>query len=254
VALALMNAFGWRGAFLGLGAIVLAGFPALFLLLRESPRNGRGHPQSADNLAGASLAKAARTSSFWMVLIAIGLGAGCLTAVLAHIVPILADRHFPTNKAIVVVSVVGLVGAAWMFAIGWLLDRVRSPRVIAPLYLVAVFGVLVIERGTTLPVLLAGGVMVGLGMGTEFGALSYFISRYFGLWRFGTIAGVMYMAVTVAQGFTPYLMDVDFDHHGSYRLSLHIVEGILVLGAAIVACLPPYTATRPSWRPASSAV
>jgi hypothetical protein len=86
--------------------------------------------------------------------------------------------------------------------------------------------------------------MMGIGLGTEYAALSYFISRYFGLRRFGLISGVMYSAVTIAQGVTPYLMDVDFDRHKSYLLSLHLIEGALVLGAAFVACLPRYEAMK----------
>jgi MFS family permease len=93
-----------------------------------------------------------------------------------------------------------------------------------------------------------GGALMGVGMGTEYGVLPYFISRYFGLRRFGVIAGVMYSAVIVAQGITPYLMDVDFDSHKTYLLSLHIVDVTLVLGAAIIAALPRYVATKGRWK------
>jgi hypothetical protein len=43
-------------------------------------------------------------------------------------------------------------------------------------------------------------------------------------------------------------MDVDFDRHGSYLLSLHVVEASLVVGAAMIAFLPRYAATAASWR------
>jgi hypothetical protein len=93
---------------------------------------------------------------------------------------------------------------------------------------------------------------MGVGMGTEYGALPFFISRYFGLRRFGAIAGVMYSAVVVAQGITPYLMDVDFDHHHSYLLSLHVVDVVLITGATIIALLPRYAATTRLWRTAAA--
>jgi MFS family permease len=100
-------------------------------------------------------------------------------------------------------------------------------------------------------VLVLGGALMGVGMGTEFGVLPYFISRYFGLRWFGMIAGVMYSAVIIAQGITPYLMDVDFDHHRSYLLSLHVIEAVLVAGAALIAALPRYAATMALWKPSS---
>jgi MFS family permease len=248
-ALVLMRAFGWRGAFFGLGAIMLAvGIPTMLWLLKEPPIVAGGRTTAHTAAAGMSLAEAARTRSFWQVLVAIGLGAGCLIAVLAHVVPLLSDRHFSRGQGVLVVTVFAMVGAGWTIATGWLLDRVASPKVIAPFYLIALAGVLALDRGATLPMFVAGGAMMGVGLGAEFGALSYFISRYFGLRWFGVIAGVMYSAVTVAQGVTPYLMDVDFDRHGSYLLSLHVVEASLVVGAAMIAFLPRYAATAASWR------
>ncbi|MDR3510729.1 MAG: MFS transporter [Caulobacteraceae bacterium] len=254
IALALMTAFGWRGAFFGLGGLVIAvGFPTLFFLLKEPPVHARGDQAQRIALEGMSLSEAARTSTFWMTLISIGLGAGCLTAVLAHVVPILTDRHFPVKEATLVVSVFAMVTAGFQIVVGWLLDKTGSPKMIAPLYLIAVAGMLTLEHGSSLPVLVLGGALMGVGMGAEFGCLPYFISRYFGLRRFGMIAGVMYSAVIIAQGATPYLMDVDFDHHRSYLLALHVIEFVLVGGAAVIAFLPRYSATMSRWKSAPAA-
>jgi MFS family permease len=248
LALLLMSAFGWRGGFIGLGAIViLAGFPALLLGLKQTPLASGQPVAPAADLQGMSLAQAARTLSFWLLLTAICLGAGCLTAVMAHIVPILSDRRFPVGQAALVVSVFATVTAIWQIVMGWLLDRTGSPKLVAPLYIVSVIGLVMLERGSTFPVLMASGALMGIGMGTEYGVLPYLISRYFGLRRFGAIAGVMYSAIIVAQGITPYLMDVDFDHRQSYVLSLHIIDVLLVIGAAIIALLPTYAAAKARW-------
>jgi len=248
VALILMNHFGWRGGFVGLGVIVIAiGFPVLFLFLEDPPRGAPSGAGQAPSVPGLSLGEAARTSSFWLMLSAICVGAGCLTAVMAHIVPILADRHFPLQQGATVVSVFATVTAIWQIVVGWLLDKTGSPKLVAPLYIVSVLGLLALERGTSFPVLVASGALMGIGMGTEYGVLPYFISRYFGLRRFGNIAGLMYAAVVLAQGVTPYLMDVDFDQHRSYLLSLHVIEALLIGGAGIIACLPGYAKTAALW-------
>ena len=252
-ALILMTRFGWRGAFFGLGALViLIGLPSNLFLLKEPPLAKPAHPTAPVELEGMSLAQAARTPIFWLMLTAIGLGSGCLTAVLAHVVPILTDRRFPVGQAATVVSVFAMVTAGWQIVVGWLLDRTGSPKMVAPLFLISVAGLLTLEHGTTLPVLILGGALMGIGMGTEFGALPYFISRYFGLRRFGVIAGVMYSAVIIAQGITPLLMDLDFDHRRSYVLSLHVIEIVMVAGAAMIACLPAYRATMARWNTAAA--
>jgi MFS family permease len=124
---------------------------------------------------------------------------------------------------------------------------------VAPLFLVSVAGLLTLEHGTSLPVLILGGALMGVGMGTEFGALPYFISRYFGLRRFGMIAGVMYSAVIIAQGVTPLLMDMDFDRRHSYVLSMHVIEIVMVAGAVMIACLPAYRASMARWASAAAA-
>jgi MFS family permease len=249
IALALMTHFGWRGAFFGLGGLVLAvGFPVVLFLLKEPPVANRSHAAQPVTLEGMTLGEAARTPTFWMTLTAIGLGAGCLTAVLAHVVPILTDRHFPVKQSTLVVSVFAMVTAGFQIVVGTLLDRTGSPKLVAPLYLAAVVGMLTLEHAHTLPVLVAGGALMGIGMGAEYGALPYFISRYFGFKRFGMIAGLMYSAVIIAQGLTPYLMDVNYDHQKSYILSLHIIEGVLVVGAALIAWLPRYGATMALWK------
>jgi MFS family permease len=253
VALGLMERFGWRGAFFGLGAVViLIGLPTNLFLLKEPPVARPADPAAPVALEGMTLPQAASTSTFWLMLVSIGLGSGCLTAVLAHVVPILSDRKFPVGEATAVVSVFAMVTAGWQIVVGWLLDRTGSPKMVAPLFLVAVAGLLTLEHGTTLPVLILGGALLGIGMGTEFGALPYFISRYFGLRRFGMIAGVMYSAVIIAQGITPLLMDLDFDHRRSYVLSLHVIEIVLVANAAMIACLPAYKATMARWKAAAA--
>ena len=249
LALVLMSWFGWRGAFIGLGVLVLAvGVPVLALFLKEPPTERATRAAPAAPLEGLTLPQAARTPIFWLILAAICLCAGCLTAVMAHIVPILTDRHIPVAQSTVVVSTFALVTAVFQIIVGFLLDRAGSPKLVAPLYLAALAGMLLLDLGTTMPVYVLGGALMGVGMGTEYGALPYFISRYFGLRRFGAIAGVMYSAVIVAQGITPYLMDVDFDHHRSYLLSLHVVDGVLIAGATILALLPRYAATKRLWQ------
>jgi MFS family permease len=245
VAMVLMARFGWRGAFLGMGLIVAAvGFPVLAGLLRDPPgRTTSGEDGAGAPLEGLSLAQAARTGRFWMTLCAIALGAGCTTAVFAHVVPILSDRGYSVGLGTEVVSVFALTCAAWQPVVGLLLDRASAPRVIAPFYLVTAIGMVLLEYARSRAGLLGAGVLMGVGLGAEFGALPFLISRYFGLRRYGAIAGVMYSVVILAQGFTPFLMDASFDATGAYAVSMRLIQAALVLGALVLAILPAY-ATR----------
>jgi MFS family permease len=241
VAAVLMSFFGWRGAYLGLGALVLlVAFPTMALMLREAPRAAPSAALAPNACAGLNLGQAARTPAFWVTLLAIALAGGCISAAASHIIPILSDRGLGLALGAAVISTYALVCAAGQVLIGGLLDRTRSPRIAAPLFLAAVAGLVLLEHTSSRPLLLGAGVLLGIGLGAEYSILPYAISRYFGMKHFGSIAGVMYATLMLAQGVTPFLMDLDYDAHKSYVLALHIVQAGLVAASVMLMTLRPY--------------
>jgi MFS family permease len=87
VAAILIGIWGWRGAYLGLGLIVLAlGFPILFLALREAPKATTASEGAGVIQGGATSAEARRDPVLLMLAAAIALGAGSLTALFTHVV------------------------------------------------------------------------------------------------------------------------------------------------------------------------
>lgn len=242
----LLSAFGWRWAYAGIGAIVvIVGLPAFLLLVRDAPRHDASTSRAADAPAdaGLSLREAAETRAFWLVLVAIASGAGCLTAVFSHIVPILGDRGIGLASATAVLSTFALVTAAWQVAMGTLLDRIATPRIAGPMALAAVAGLALVELGAGTPALIGGGVLLGIGLGTQYGALPFFVARYFGVRHFGAIVGAMYSAVALAQGLTPVLLDHAFDVQGTYRFAVAVVGACLTGGALLLLLLPAYAAS-----------
>jgi MFS family permease len=137
-----------------------------------------------------------------------------------------------------VVVTFALVTAGWQVVTGALLDRWRTPRLILPMYASAIAGMLMLQFLTGSVAILGAGVLLGIGMGAEYGALSYFVSRYFGLRHFGAIVGVFYAVVAFIQGVAPALMDVSFDHSGTYAIATLTIVGALVLGMVLLALLP----------------
>ncbi len=237
----LVTGFGWRTAYAGIAALVLLiGLPILFLFLRDAPPRVAAEAIALD---GLTLREATHTRAFWLMLIAIAAGAGGMTAVFTHVVPMLTDHGAGLEEATGVVATFALVTAAWQIVTGGLLDRLRTPRLIVPMYAAAIAGLLLLEFGNSgsLPAISAG-VLLGIGMGAEYGALPYLISRYFGLRHFGSVAGALYAAVILAQGITPGLMDMSFDTTGSYAFATIAIAAALGVGMALLACLPPLDA------------
>ena len=251
----LISAFGWRGAVLGIALTVLIiGFPVLFLLLWDPPRaTGRkpgerlagAREASADSDTGMTLAEARRTGTFWIILIAIALGAGSMTAIFAHIVPMLEDRGLPRGQATTVLATFSMVTAAWQIGVGYLLDRIPRPWIAAPFYLVALCGLVLLQSTSSFGLLLFAGLLLGFGLGTEYGVLPYFISRYFGVKHYGAITGTAYAVVVLTQGVTPFLMALVFDHTGAYDQAITAIAVGLVLGAVLILRLKPFTYIAP---------
>lgn len=239
---ALILQFGWRGAFVGIGAIVaFIGLPTLLLLLRDPPHVSA---QTLSGEAGMTMREAARTRTFWILLMAIGLGAGCMTAVFAHVVPILVDRGVETADAVTVLVTFSITTALWQMGIGILLDRFPKPWIGAPFYLAAVAGLILLNQSSDQATLLCAGVLMGLGLGTEYGMMPYLLSRYFGVRHYGAILGVAYGAIILFQGITPLLMDLDYDLAGSYENAITVISIAMVLGAFLLTRLKPLPALR----------
>jgi MFS family permease len=230
--------FGWRGAFVGIGLIViLLGAPILLLFLRDAPA-GRPAAGAIDALEGMSLSQAWRTLPFWLLLIGVGAGAGGMTAVFTHVVPMLTDHHVDLGQATIVIAVFALVTAAWQIGAGHLLDKYRTPRLITPMYGAAILGLVLLQFGHGTISNMSAGVLLGIGLGAEYAALPYFISRYFGLRHYGSITGVIYAVVILVQGITPALMDLGFDHLGSYDVATIVIIAALAIAMILFALLP----------------
>ena len=241
---ALISSYGWRAGFQGIGAvIILVGFPVLYLLLRDPPQDTiRSARESLEKTQGLTLTEALRTSTFWIIMAAIALGAGCMTAIFAHVVPMLLDRGVPAGQATTVLATFSLVTAGWQIGMGYMLDRIPRPWIAAPFYLLALCGLLVLESATSYPMLLLSGVLMGLGLGTEYGVLPYFLSRYFGTRHYGAISGSMYAVIVLTQGLTPFLMDLVFDVTGTYDPAIVAICAGLVAGAILITRLLPFHA------------
>lgn len=241
IAAALTSYYGFRGAFLGIGAIVLlVGVPVAWALLRAPDAPVAGDRPVEDSLEGLSVGETLRRPLFWLIFSAVPIAGGSLTAVFANTVPIMLDRGLSLPQATTVIAVFAMICTIWEPLVGFLLDRSDRPRSVAPFYAVATIGVLLLINAHSFPMLLLAGALTGIGLGSEFSVMAYILSRYFGLRAMGTITGIAFAGVLCANAIAPIGLNLAYDRTGSYAPALLVVAAMLTYNAIVFVFLGRY--------------
>jgi predicted MFS family arabinose efflux permease len=238
LAQALIGSYGWRSAYLSLGAMtLLAGLPLTLAFVRENPAAASPAESTA---AGFTVAQGVRSPVFWIIVSSLFLGSVSVNGALTHLSPLLTDRGVPAGQAALVASSLGFAGFAGRLLTGYLLDRIFGPRVGLWMLGACAFGVLLLRTAASAGWALAAAVLIGLGLGAEADLTPYLLTRYFGLRSFSTLYGFTWTAYALAGALGPVLMGRAFDATGSYQGLLLLLAGATFVSAALYALLPRY--------------
>ncbi|HZU63512.1 MAG TPA: MFS transporter [Novosphingobium sp.] len=236
---AVMQAWGWRAAYVGLGVLTIAvGQPVFWLWLKEAPRGGPAAAPAA--LTGLSRAEAMRTPAFWILLVGVAVGAGSTSSVITHMIPLAAERGFGFATALSALSALYAANAIWQTALGALLDRLGMARIAALFVLPGMAGAWLLNSAHSEGQVILGALLVGLSAGTEYGLVPFCIPRYFGFRCYGEIYGVIFGMIMLLQGLAPFLMDLAYDLTGNYHPALAAFSFTLLGCAGVIAFLPRF--------------
>jgi predicted MFS family arabinose efflux permease len=242
IARALIDWAGWRGAYVGLGAVTLAvAFPAVALTIREPDQRVGGEDTQARLRQGAGVTarEAARTSQFWLMAAVFMLAGAAINGANAHIVPLLTDRGLTPAAATGIFGVMGLSTLVGRPCIGLLLDRVFAPCVAAAFFMAPLAGLPLLAVGSGLsPVI--GAALLGLALGAEIDLIAFLTTRYLGQRAFGEIYGYLFTAFVLGSSVGQFIADLSYDRLGSYTPALIGFAFALVAAALLVNRLGQY--------------
>lgn len=233
--------YGWRAGYVALGALTFAvAFPAVALFIREPERGSRTGDRMGDALPGLSVAESVRSSSFWLLAVAVFLVVTTINGMVGHLVPLLTDRGMDVRQATATLSAVGLSTIAGRVIAGYLLDRFFGPYVAAALFLLplASIALLTSAAGGMAPVVAA--MALGFGLGAEVDVIGFLTGRYFGLRVYGEVYGYLFAIFTLGTGLGPVLMALAFDVTQSYDVTLIGFAAALLCASALVSRLGVY--------------
>lgn len=251
LAIAMIGEWGWRGAFVGLGA----GWGALvalavFLFFRGAQDAAAAAPVGTDApgsataaaLPGLTLRQGLTSRTFYQLLLAAGLFAFTTLGVVVHLVPILRDAGAEPLAAAGTAALVGVFSIIGRLGVGMLLDRFPGRVVGACAYLVPIGGaaLLLFDGGDPLSQTLAAALF-GLTLGAEVDVIAYLASRYFGLRNFGGLFGGLVAALSLGTAFGPLAAGLTYDVFGGYSGFLTLTIVLMGLSSLALATLqrPP---------------
>jgi MFS family permease len=238
LAQALIDAYGWRAAYLVLGGMVLLfGLPLTALFVRE---NANARSTAESTRAGFTVAQGTRSRTFWILVATLFVGSISVNGAITHLSPLLTDRGIAAQQAALVASGLGLASFLGRLLTGVLLDRFFGPHVGLCLLGATAAGVLALSGAGSVRMALGAAVLIGLGLGAEAALTPYLLTRYFGLRSFSTLYGFTWTAYAMAGAIGPLLMGKAFDVTGSYTLLLVVLACGTFVSALLYLCLPRY--------------
>jgi MFS family permease len=243
----LINEFGWRHAYFGLGlTVLLLAWLPVALFVREPPALSRVAARHTtanltDALPGTQASQAFRQWEFWALTIAFFLGVMAINGTLTHVIPLLTDRGVSLQQAAVMFSFAGYAIIGGRVLAGWCLDRIWGPYVAICFFVIPMLGIALLASGATGIVPLIGAVLCGAGIGAEIDLMAFFLSRYFGLKAYGKVYGVMFAVFNIGTGLGPALSGLSFDRFHSYGPVFIVYEVALAITCLLFLRLGPYS-------------
>jgi predicted MFS family arabinose efflux permease len=237
----LIENFGWRGAYVGIGLlpVMIAAPVALFFFRDVEP--ARGDPTPARSGSGLTLRDASRTAQLWIIMIALSIACFSITGIILNLETLLHVSGASHDKVVQLASFIGISSVVGRLVGGWLLDQIWAPAAGCIVLCLAALGcwVLSLEGAAYLPDLL-GIALVGFALGVELDLLSYLTARYFGMKRYAAIFGILFAVYFAAGGLGPFVFGWMFDRSGSYELILRVAGGMLAASAVSLLALGRY--------------
>ena len=247
-----VDEFGWRAGWrvLAVGAWLLI-YPVSMIMRRrpedyglhpdgksdEEVRAGGGEAAAADLANSFTRREALRTRTLYVVILAFGLGGVGIGAMLSGSIPFLTDAGFSRTTAALMMSTMSFPALVSKPVWGWLMDIVQ-PKVLAAIgFVLSGIAMLVILAGAnagSLPVLIGGFLLIGLGFGGQIPLQEVIWASYFGRRYLGAVRSVaMPFALGLAAG-GPLIVQLYFDRVGNYDGVFTAIALLWVLAALLI--------------------
>lgn len=241
--------YGWRSAYVINCIIILAVVcPMIFFIVKKGPeekgltRLGETSEEKSTKVkTGISMAEAKKTSVFWMIFISFLLSGLLNSGLLNHQIPYLSDIGFNESKSASIGALAIGSLALGKIILGSLCDKLglKTGSLLAnmmfTLALVALFITAQIEFGAYVYI-----VMFCVGGAVTTICLPLFVGKVFGEKDYGSLVGIMNVAVGVGIALGSVICGKIYDATGSYKFAWMI----FIVGSVLIILMQLFSLTR----------
>ncbi|MBI4187344.1 MAG: MFS transporter [Chloroflexi bacterium] len=228
--------WGWRGAFLGLAAIMLlAALPLSWFFLREPPEAREGDPALSLRqgfIFSSEVRQAAKTGPYWLLMVTyFGCGFTGLF-LMGHLPAIALEHNFSPQQGATALGLVGGAGAVGSIFGGWASDRFGRYKSLAVGYLVRAAGMFLLAfSASDVTGFYMASIIAGAPMFFTISITQLLIYEIFGPGIAGRMIGLIFLLHQVGSTVGPYFGGWVFESSGTYLLAL-VVGGLVLCNSA----------------------
>tara|TARA_A100001037_G_scaffold298327_1_gene321858 strand:- start:29729 stop:30958 length:1230 start_codon:yes stop_codon:yes gene_type:complete len=237
----MVDAFGWRTAYLGLALVPLViALPVVYFGFH--PREGLSGSDGSDAQPhwGLTLSQAFRSGKYWVLLVSVFLIYMAVSGIGPNLIPSLTDDGLSPAEAANALSVFGAAIIVGRVLVGYLVDHFWAPGVAAASMMLPVIGCLMLVGEPSYSGALLAALLIGIAAGAELDLMSFLAATYFGLKHYAKIYAVAYATLATCSGTAPMLFARIYDVTASYDIGFVISTGLFGLGGLMMLCLGAY--------------
>jgi MFS transporter, OFA family, oxalate/formate antiporter len=247
----LIEAVGWRGAYLVLGLFAASVGAGMALLIEDDPRH-RGLSPDGDPLqsgvqpeeAAAPVREAIRSRRFVGLYAACLIGAFGVFVPFVHLVPYALDHGIAESAAVLLLGAIGVGSTAGRFFLGGLADRIGRPFSLLAMIAGMAVAFVIWVLSTAFWSLAGFALVFGLFYGGWVALLPAVVADYFGGRNVAGMIGILYTSIALGTLIGPSAAGFAYDLNHSYTLPILASAGSYVVAAAIVAFTSRATVSR----------
>jgi MFS family permease len=248
---ALIEAYGWRTAFVGLALFwALLVFPPVFFFFtsaKDRLRVGTATSGEAAVMTGLGIREGLLSWTFAKLAIAAFVTSLVIVSFTSNMVPILSSKGITRSEAAGIAGIVGIATVVGRLSGGYMLDRINGSLVGGiSVALPVVPALLLLAYPGDVTIAAVAVLVLGLSLGIELDAVAYLSTRHFGMRNFGVLFGTISGLLALATGLGPFFVSLVYDNTRSYDLALIAYIPLALLASALFFSLGRYPTFDPA--------